>query len=475
MPDARTAVVVGSGPNGLAAAIALAQAGLSVTVLEAADEPGGGTRSAELTVPGLVHDVCSAVLPFTVASPFLRSLPLAEHGLRWRWPEVELAHPVDGGRAGVLLRSIDDTAHALGADGRRWARLVGPVVDRFDDVTAEIFQPLLHVPRHPITLTRFGLRALAPATMLVRRWETDEARGLFGGIAAHAFHPLSRATTGGIGVLLGASGHAVGWPVAAGGTQAVADALCSLLRALGGTIQTGVTVRSLDEVGPADVVMLDVTPSAAARIAGDRMPARVQAAYLRWRHGPAAFKLDLAVEGGVPWTNEACRRAGTVHVGGTIEDIALAERETHAGRMPARPFVLVGQQYLVDPSRSQGDVHPVWTYAHVPHGYDGDATEAILDQLERFAPGTRDRIVGRSHRSPADLEAENSNYVGGDIGSGANDARQVVLRPRATLHPYATGIPGVYLCSAATPPGAGVHGMGGANAAAAALQELGSR
>jgi phytoene dehydrogenase-like protein len=468
-----SAIVVGAGPNGLAAAVALAQAGVEVTVLEAASSPGGGARSAELTVPGLVHDVCSAIHPFGVASPFLRALPLADHGLQWRWPDVELAHPLDGGRAGVLVRSIEETARGLGPDGKRWERLIGPVAARFDDVAAEVFRPLLHVPAHPVTLARFGLRALAPATVLVRRWETDEARGILAGIAAHAIQPLSRPTTGGIGVLLGASAHAIGWPVAEGGSQAVTDALCSLLTSLGGRIETGVTVASLADLPPADVTMLDLAPAAAARVAGDRMPARVQRAYRRWRHGPAAFKLDLAVEGGVPWINEACRRAGTVHVGGTIEEIDLAEREVHEGRMPERPFVLVGQQYLADPSRSQGDVHPVWTYAHVPHGYDGDATDAILDQLERFAPGTRDRIVGQHHRGPFELEAYDANYVGGDIASGAADPRQVVLRPRATLHPYETGIPGVYLCSAATPPGAGVHGMCGANAAASALRELG--
>jgi len=467
-----SAIVVGAGPNGLAAAVALAREGVEVTVLEAASTVGGGTRSAELTVPGVIHDVCSAVHPFGAASPFLRSVDLQRHGLRWRWPEIELAHPLDGGRAAVLVRSLEETAEGLGGDGPAWRRVFGPLVERFDDVMAEVLQPLAHVPRHPLTLARFGWRALLPASVLARRWGHDEARALFAGVAAHAIHPLSRPTTGAAGMLLTAAGHAVGWPVAEGGSQAIADAMAGLLQELGGRIDTGVLVESLDELPPADITMLDLAPLAVVRLAGDRLPERVQRSYLRWRHGPAAFKVDLAVEGGLPWVNEACRRAGTVHVGGTFEEIALAEREVYTGRMPAHPFVLVAQQYLADPSRSQGDTHPVWAYAHVPRGFDGDATEAILDQIERFAPGTRPRVLGTHVTGPAALEAYNPNYVGGDIATGANDPRQMVIRPRLARDPYATGIPGVYLCSAATPPGAGVHGMCGANAARTALGAL---
>jgi phytoene dehydrogenase-like protein len=466
------AVVVGAGPNGLAAAVAIARAGFSVTVLEAAGQIGGGTRTRELTVPGVLHDVCSAVHPMGAASPFLRSLPLEDHGLRWRWAELDLAHPLDGGRAGVMQRSLIQTTADLGPDGGAWRRLFGPLADGFDDLAEDLLRPVQHVPRHPVALARFGLTALQPATLVARHLRTDTARALFGGVAAHVMHPLDRPTTAAAGLLLIAAGHHVGWPVAAGGSQAITDALASLLRSLGGRIETGVRVTSLGQVADARVTLLDVSPRSLVEIAGERLPRRVRAQLSRWRHGPAAFKLDLAVEGGVPWVVEACRRAGTVHVGGTLEEIAHAEREVHRGRLPERPFVLVGQQYLADPDRSARNVHPVWAYAHVPHGYTGDATSAIIDQLERFAPGLRERIVGQHVCSPHAFEVYNSNYVGGDIATGANDPWQVLIRPRLALDPYSTGIPGVFLCSAATPPGGGVHGMCGANAARSALRVL---
>jgi phytoene dehydrogenase-like protein len=466
------AVVVGSGPNGLAAAVALARAGLSVTVLESHQTIGGGTRTEELTVPGVLHDVCSAVHPLGVGSPFLSSLELGRHGLEWCWPEIDLAHPLDGGRAAVLVQSVDQTADGLGDDGRAWRRLFAPLAARFGELGDDILRPIAHRPRHPFLLARFGLNALAPATVVARRWHGDEARALFGGMAAHAFRPLSSPTSASVGLALGASAHRFGWPVAKGGSRAITDALAAELLALGGQIETGHRVTSLHEVDSADVVMLDLAPSGVLALAGDRLPSRIARAYRRYRNGPAAYKVDLAVEGGIPWTNEACRRAGTVHLGGTIEQVALAEREVAAGRLPARPFVLVAQQYLADPSRSAGDVHPIWAYAHVPNGYSGDATDVVLDQLERFAPGVRDRIVGQAVRTPAQYEAYNPNFVGGDISTGANDPIQVLLRPRVALDPYRTGIPGVYLCSAATPPGGGVHGMCGANAAASALKRL---
>ena len=466
------AVVVGAGPNGLAGAVTLAQQGVVVTVLEAAATIGGGTRTSENTVPGLLHDDCSAVHPTSLASPFLRSLDLERHGLAWRWPEVDLAHPLDSGSAGVLLRSLDDTVAGLGGDGPAWRRVFGPLVAHYDDVVAEVFRPVLHLPRHPLPLARFGLAALLPATVLARLWKTEEARALFGGVAAHGFYPLRRPLTSAVGLMLTAAGHAYGWPVAEGGSQSITNALAARLVELGGTIKTGVPVESYREVERADVVMLDLAPGAAANLLGAAQPARVARAYRRYRHGPGAFKVDLAVQGGVPWTNEACRRAGTVHLGGTIAEIAATEREIHAGRLPERPFVLVGQQYLADPSRSVGDLHPVYAYAHVPHGYSGDATEAVIDQIERFAPGVRERIVARFSRGTTALAEYNRNYVGGDIATGANDPLQVAIRPRIALDPYATGVPGVYLCSAATPPGAGVHGMCGFNAARSALRAL---
>ncbi|MCU1622491.1 MAG: putative dehydrogenase [Frankiales bacterium] len=462
-----TAVVVGAGPNGLAAAVVLAQRGLDVTVLEAADEIGGGTRSAELTVPGLSHDVCSAIHPFGIASPYLRTLPLSDHGLVWQWPEVDLAHPLDDGTAAVMVRSITDTATGLGADGPRWQRTFGPLVDRFETLAPDVLGPLLRMPSHPLLMARFGLRAALPASWLWRRFEGAQAKALFAGNAAHAFVPLTGPATSGVGVMLVGAGHHYGWPVAAGGSHAITKALASLLVSLGGRIETGVLVSSLPD---AEVVLLDTSPSAATRIA--RLPERT---YAHFRHGPGAFKVDLAVRGGIPWTDEVCRRAGALHLGGTAEEVAFAEAEISAGRMPARPFVLVGQQYLCDPSRSVGDLHPVWTYAHVPAGYDGDATEAVIAQIERFAPGVRDCIEATAVRTPADLAAENANLVGGDIAGGANSLRQLIGRPRIARNPYATGVPGVFLCSASTPPGAGVHGMAGWHAAQRALTYLDRR
>ena len=470
-----TATVVGSGPNGLAAAVTLAMAGVDVTVLEMADKVGGGTRTSELTLPGVLHDDCSAVHPVGAASPFFNSLNLEAHGLTWKHPEIGAVQPLDNGRAGVIHRSVADTAAGLGVDGAAWQRFFGPLADRFDDLTTDFFRPLLHVPRHPITLTKFGLNALAPASLTARRFQTPEARAAFSGVAAHALYPLTRPTTSAVGVMMIAAGHKYGWPVAEGGSRAISDALVSVLTEHGGKVETGIRVTRLQQIPPSDIVMLDLSPTAVAEIAGDALPARVARPYRRWRYGPGAFKLDLAVEDGIPWTNESARRAGTVHLGGTFEEVAAAERDVHRGVMPRRPFILLGQQYLADPTRSHGNVHPIWTYAHVPNGYTGDASEAIIDQIERFAPGVRKRIVARAVRSTTQLPTYNPNYVGGDIITGSNDPGQVALRPRISINPYWTGIEGIYICSAATPPGGGVHGMGGYNAAQVALRRLGSR
>ncbi|MGJ9412626.1 phytoene desaturase family protein [Aeromicrobium sp. CF4.19] len=469
-----TAVVVGSGPNGLAAAIVLAQAGLDVTVVEAAETIGGGTRSAELTVPGLVHDVCSAVHPMGVASPFFDSLDLGAHGLQWAWPEIDVAHPLDHGRAGVLVRDLDRTVRGLGADGDAWRRLFAPLVARADAIIPEVLGPVPHVPRHPFALARFGVPALLPASLLARCWKGEEARALFAGLAAHAVRPLDAPATGGIGLAFGVTAHAYGWPVAVGGSASIADALHSVLREAGGRVETGTRVTDLPD---ADVVMLDTAPDQAVTMLGDRLPSRTRRAFERWKHGPAVFKLDLAVEGGIPWQDESARRAGTVHVGGRFEEVHAAESAVSAGSMPARPFVLVAQQYLADPGRSVGDVHPVWTYAHVPNGFTGDATEAILAQLERFAPGTRGRVVASAVRTPADLYADNANYVGGDISGGALTLGQLVFRPQLAPDPYrltprrGSG-PSVHLCSSSAPPGGGVHGMAGFHAATRALRGL---
>jgi phytoene dehydrogenase-like protein len=466
------AVVVGAGPNGLVAAVTLARAGLTVTVLEAAGEIGGGARSGELTLPGLLHDHCSAFHPTGAASPVLRALDLERYGLAWRWLEVDLAHPLDGGRGVAMQRPLSRTAAGLGADGPVWTDLFRPLARDLDELFEDLLRPMLRVPRHPVPMARFGARGLLPASTVARRWRTGEARALFAGAAAHAMQPLDAPVTGGVGILLIAAGHRYGWPVARGGSRAITDALARLLRDHGGTIETDRPVRSVADLPRAEIVMLDLAPRGVLDILDERLPGRVRRAFAGWRYGPGAFKLDLAVRGGIPWAYEPARRAGTVHLGGTFEEIAAAERAIADGRLPERPFVLVGQQYLADPERSAGDVHPVWTYAHVPHGYPGDASEAILDQLERFAPGTRERVVARAARTTADLAAYNANNVGGDIGAGATTARQFALRPRLALDPYHLGIPGYYLCSAATPPGAGVHGMCGFNAARSALRRL---
>jgi phytoene dehydrogenase-like protein len=472
-----TAVVVGSGPNGLAAAVRLAQAGLSVTVLEAADTPGGGTRTTEYGSPGVLHDDCSAFHPTGVISPFLRSLSLEKFGLEWLWPELDLVHPLDDGSAGVLSRDMDRTVASLGRDGEKWRRVFEPMVRNIDDLIAEVFQPALHVPRHPVTLTKFGIQALMPGTVTVRRWQGDQARALSTGVAAHAFGKLTTPLSGSVGLMLTAVGHAAGWPVAKGGSQAIAHSLIGLLESLGGSVRTGVTVTDLDQVqevsGSApDIVMLDTAPAGMLEIVGDRLPARVRRAFGKYTYGPATYKVDFAIRGDVPWTNEDARRAGTLHLGGTAEEIAAAEAATARGELPDRPFMLVGQQYLADRSRSAGGLNPLWTYAHVPHAHPGDVTENVIGQIERFAPGFRDVIVETHVRTPADFETYNANYVGGDIGAGANNFRQIAFRPRLAMNPYTLGVKGVYLCSGATPPGPGVHGMGGFNAAETALARL---
>lgn len=474
-----TAVVVGSGPNGLAGAIRLARAGLEVTVLEAHDRPGGGTRTSELTLPGVLHDDCAAFHPTGVASPWFTALGLERHGLRWRWPEVDLAHPLDDGRAGIATRDMAATVASLGRDGPRWERIFAPVVRHFDALMTEVLQPVVHLPRHPVVLGRFGVKALLPATWGAARFHDDPARALFTGVAAHAFHRLDTPLSSAVGLMLTSTAHAVGWPVAEGGSESITRALLAELAEHGGTVRTGVHVRSLDELrehagGAPDVVLLDTAPAGALEIVGARLPARVRRALERYSYGPAAFKVDLAIEGDIPWTNPDVRRAGTVHLGGTAAQIAAVELATIRGEMPEQPFVLLGQQYLADPTRSSASANPVYAYAHVPRGYDGDATDAVIGQVERFAPGFRDRILAVSTRRAGDWEAYNPNYVGGDIAAGANTALQTAFRPRPALNPYSLGVDGVYLCSAATPPGAGVHGMGGFHAAESALKALAS-
>lgn len=467
-----TAVVVGSGPNGLAAAVRLARAGVDVQVLEAADTIGGGTRSAELTLPGVIHDLCSAFHPMGAGSPYLATLDLERYGLNWKWADIDCAHPLDDGDAGLIHRSIDETADGLGTDGPRWHRMFGDIARNFDILAADLMRPIANVPRHPLALAGFGPRALLPATVAARWWRTEKAKALFGGVAAHAYYRLDRPATSAVGLMITASGHRYGWPVAEGGSGAIAQSLGSMLLDWGGKIDTGVSVRTASDIPPSDLVLLDTSPRGALSIYGDALPTRVGKAYNKFRRAPAAFKVDFAIDGDVPWANAGCARAGTVHLGGSFDEIAAHEKAVTQGVMPSRPFVLVGQQYLADPTRSAGTINPLYAYAHVPNGYTGDATEAVVRQIERFAPGFRDKIVATVVTSPADLEDSNPNYLGGDIIGGANTELQVVLRPRIALDPYSVGLPGVYLCSASTPPGAGAHGMCGANAAESALRYL---
>ena len=470
-----SAIIVGSGPNGLAAALTLAAGGVDVTVLEASDSIGGGTRSGESTLPGLLHDQCSGFHPLAVDTGFSRQFDLESHGVRWALPEVQYSHPLDGGRGAAVWRSVDRTATHLGTDGDSYRRMFGPLTERFPDIVTEFLQPLLHVTGHPLSLARFGAYAALPATLLARRWRTDEAQALFAGVAAHAFRPLGSPMSSAIGVALGTAAHRYGWPVAVGGSASITRAMASRLAEFGGRIETGVTVRDHRELGRPDILMLDTSPGAAADILEGVLPARVSRAYRRFRHGPGAFQVAFAVEEGIPWTHDASRVSGTVHVGGTLAEIAAAERGIVRGVMPERPFVLVGQQSVADPGRARNGVHPVDAYAHVPAGWRGDATRTIIEQIERFAPGFRDRIVHTHTRTTHMIEQYNPNYVGGDIVTGANTPLQLVFRPRVAPDPYYAGVPGVYLCSAATPPGAGAHGMAGWNAARSALSSLASR
>ena len=466
------AVVVGSGPNGLVAAITLAAAGASVTVLEAKDAAGGGARTAELTLPGFLHDVCSAIHPLGAASPAFGQLPLESLGLSWAHPEVQAAHPLDDGSAGILLRDVDETGDALG-DAKGWRRLVGSTVDRWDEITEHILGPALRVPSHPLALAAFGVRAMLPATAVGERMlHTPQARALWAGIAAHAINDLAKPFTTAAGLVLAGAGHVAGWPAAVGGSQRIADALVAHLESLGGTVQTGVEVRTTADLPWTRAVLFDTTPTQLLRIAGTRIPARSRKRLERFRPGSGSFKIDYAIDGPMPWTNAECRRSGTVHLGGTMEEVAAAERDVHQGLVPERPFTLVAQQSVMDPTRAPDGKQAIWAYCHVPNGCTVDMTERIEAQIERFAPGFRDTVLARTVTDPAGLEAYNQNYIGGDIAGGATDGLQLVARPIASPHPYRSGSPGIWLCSASTPPGGGVHGMCGKWAAEDALSWL---
>jgi len=469
------AVVVGAGPNGLAAAVTLARAGLSVLVLEAADVAGGGTRSEELTLPGFVHDVCSTVHPLGAASAFFAGLPLGDHGLAWAHPQVPAAHPLPDGTAAMLERSLDATAAGLAGDGSSWRRLIGPLVDQWDPLIDTLLAPVLRVPPHPLVLTRFGLRAILPAATLASRlFRADAARALFAGLAGHAILDLGAPLTSSFGVTLGASAHAVGWPVARGGSQHIADALVSYLRSLGGEVATGQRVSSLADLPGARAVLFDLTPRQIVAIAGERLAGGYRRRLQRYRYGSGSFKVDYALDGPVPWTAPGVARAGTVHVGGTLDEVVAAEHDVARGRHPERPFVLCAQPSLFDAGRAPEGRHTFWAYCHVPPGSTVDMTAAIEAQVERFAPGFRDRVLARHVMFPADLERHNANNVGGDVAGGSHGGLQLVGRPVLAADPYALPIEGMaaYLCSSSTPPGAGVHGMCGWWAAQSALRHL---
>lgn len=470
------ASVVGSGPNGLAAAVVLARAGLEVTVWEAAERPGGATRSAAVLGEGTVSDLGSAVHPFAVASPLFSRLPLERHGLRWLHPKVPLAHPLKARPAALLQSSLEKTAKGLGRDGPAWQRVHGPITRSWEQVVDGVLGPLLRLPEHPLAMARFGVRGAWPAVTLARTvFREAPARALFAGSSAHAVLPLHRPLTAAFGVLFGAAAHATGWPVAKGGSAAIAEALVADLEEHGGRVVTSSTVTHLDQVRPADLVLLDLTPRQALMLGGWSLPSRYARALRSWRYGTATYKVDYLLDGPVPWSDPRVEQAGTVHVGGTLEEVARAESEVHGGHHPAHPFVLVAQQGAADRSRAPEGRQVLWAYAHTPHGSDRRVGLRIDAQIERFAPGFRDRILHRVESSPADLERWNANLVGGDIGGGALDGMQQIFRPVARAVPYATPVEGIFLCSSSTPPGGGVHGMCGYHAATAALTSLARR
>ena len=477
MPEALDAVVVGGGPNGLAAAITLARAGHSVRVLERAPEVGGGSRSAELTLPGFVHDVCSSIHPFGRTSPFFREAALERHGLRWIEPTAAIAHPLDDGRAVLVTRDVEATASALGRDRDAYRRLLGPLVRNFDDLLPDILAPF-HVPLDPrraLRLAWFGVNALQPATWLARRFRDEPARALFAGVAAHSVLRLDEPISSAAGVALLASAHQDGWPFPEGGAQQIPKALAVELESLGGIIETGREVAALADLPRSRIALFDTSPGALESVARSRLPDGYRRALRGVRYGPSVFKVDLALDGPIPWLNPDVALAGTVHLGGSFEEIAASEEAASNGIVHPRPFVLLAQHSLFDRSRAPAGKHTAWAYCHAPHGTTVDMSEAILGQIERFAPGFRERVLAMKKTTPADLEAYNPNDVGGDISGGRLDLRQLFTRPAARLDPYSTPDPRLFLCSSSTPPGGGIHGMCGWHAAHSALRRLEGR
>jgi len=464
------AIVVGSGPNGLAAAITLAQQGWRVQVLEAKETIGGGMRTAELTLPGFRHDICSAIHPLGMGSPFFQSLDLGAYGLEWIQPELPLAHPFEDGTAVELHQSLDATKSGLGRDGVAYGRLLGPIVRNWDAVAQEFLGPL-RLPRHPLVMAQFGLRALWPAKITAQvLFREDRSRAFFAGLAAHAIMPLEWPTTSAFGLMLGALGHVVGWPLPRGGSQAIADAMAAYLADLGGEIVTGHEVISLRELPPARAILLDVTPRQVVQLAGDQLPAKYRRQLNKYRYGQGVFKIDWALSEPIPWRAKACRRAGTVHIGATLDEICASEQAAWRGEHNEKPYTLVTQQSLFDGTRAPAGQHTGWAYCHVPHGSTKDMTAVIEKQIERFAPGFRDCILARQTMTAQDFQRYNPNYIGGDINGGVQNWRQLFTRPVPRLDPYSTPLPNLFLCSSSTPPGGGVHGMCGFYAAQSVLK-----
>lgn len=465
------AVVIGSGPNGLAAGITMARAGRSVLIIEAKETIGGGSRSAELTLPGFTHDVCSTIQSWGMVSPFMRSVPFLEYGIRFVYSPAALAHPLDDGTAVVLEGPLEVTAERLGEDERAYRRLMEPFLDDWEGLFSDLLGPLPLPPRHPLLMARFGLYGMRSAKSLVNAlFRGRRARALFGGMAAHSIQPLDQLPTAAFGLMLGISAHRTGWPVAEGGSQALADGLGSYFKRLGGEIITGWCVETMDELPRAETYFFDVSPRQLSRIAGNRLPEGYRRKLERYRHGPGAFKIDFALSEPVPWRAKETAQAATVHLGGDFEEIAAGERAVWEGRIPERPFVLAAQQTLFDPTRAPEGKHTLWAYCHVPNGSSEDMSERIIAQIERFAPGFRDCILAQASMTAAEMEAYNPNYVGGDINAGIQDLFQLFTRPTVSLQPYATPVKGIYICSSATPPGGGVHGLGGYHAARLALR-----
>ena len=464
-------IVIGSGPNGLCAAIELAKAGLSVAVYEGKATVGGGMRTAELTLPGFHHDICSAIHPMAASSPYLKHLPLDQYGLEWITPDYPVAHPLDHGTSVMMHHSIEKTMDELGDDGEAYRSAMDPIARQWDSLTADFLGPL-RFPKHPINLALFGLKALQPAERLARNtFSNDAGRALFAGLAAHSIMPLHKAGTSAIGMVLGILGHAVGWPLPKGGSQAIADALLAHFQSLGGEFEADFTVTSLDELPEATTYFFDTTPSQMVRIAGQRLSSRYKKRLEKFKYGYGVFKIDAALSEPIPWLNEACGKAGTVHVCGTFEECLASEATLERGDHAEKPYVLVAQQSLFDDSRAPEDHHTFWAYCHVPHGSTQDMSDPILNQIERFAPGFRDTILEMKTHNTHEMHAYNPNYIGGDINGGKASLDQIFTRPVAKPVPYRTGTKGIYLCSSSTPPGGGVHGMCGYHAARAALSE----